>query len=143
MLKDRPEDERLEWLRNYAARPAALALLEEHVKSTLAAHEAAPSAATALAHAKALALHGELDAAAKFLEGKIPGYRACLGPSALPDRLRLEGPARDALATSLPTLGSPWLWSEWLQVRTREVGDLPALVESTMNAVAGSGPAAR
>lgn len=143
MLKDRPEDERLEWLRNYAARPAALALLEEHVKSTLAAHEAAPSAATALAHAKALALHGELDAAAKFLKGKIPADTAlALDQAHFLIASGLEGAARDALATSLPTLGSPWLWSEWLQVRTREGGDLPALVESTMNAVAGSGPAA-
>lgn len=144
MLKDRPEDERLNWLKEYAARPAAMALLEAQVKSTLAAHEAAPTPATALAHARALALHGEMKAAAEFLETKIPEEaELTLEQAHFLAASDLGTSARGAMAKAMPELASPWLWQEWLQVRARdEEQDLSVLVSSTMTAVDGSGPAA-
>ncbi len=144
MLKERPEDERLNWLKEYVARPAAMALLEAQVTSTLAAHEAAPTRSTALAHARALALHGEMKAAAEFLEKQAPeDAPLTLEQAHFLVASDLGASARVDMPKAMPELASLWLWQEWLQVRARDPEqDLSALVQSTMAAVDGSGPAA-
>ena len=143
LLENHPDDWRLELLNEYANRPATLAKLDSHVEASRKAFEAEASARNAIAHAEALALRGESKAAADFLKGKVAADAGIdLQQAHLLLAAGLEPEAREALEKALPSLASPWLWRQWLQTRAAEGGDLPSLVETTMNAVDGTGPAA-
>jgi len=129
--------------RTTSERPAALAKLDAHVATTLKAFEAEASPRNAIAHAEALALRGELKAAADFLKGKVAADAGIdLQQAHTLLSAGLEPEAREVIDKALPSLGSPWLWRQWLQVRSAQGGGLLPLVETTMNAVGGTGPAA-
>ncbi|WP_035609767.1 hypothetical protein [Haloferula sp. BvORR071] len=143
LVSNSPENERLEWLDEYARREAALALLDAQVAATLKEQEAAPSAEHALDHARALALRGETQAAGEFLAGKVPGDSVLtLEQAHFLLSAGLEVPVREALERALPELKSPWLWQQWLRVRSSGDAELTPLVQRAMDAVGGTGPAA-
>ncbi|MCW1887509.1 hypothetical protein OKA04_22425 [Luteolibacter flavescens] len=121
--------------------PAAVALLDGHVASTLATWDAENTPEHAIAHAEALALRGEVTKAAEFLAGKIPDDAALTLEQAhflIASRLASACPV--AVERSLEALGSPWLRAAWVAMPSDE--PLAEKVARTMTAVAGEGPAA-
>ena len=124
-------------------RPEAIAKLDTAVETTRKASGSGGALRNILAHAEALALRGELEAAAEFVRGKIPpDAKIDLDQAHFLLSAGLEPEAREALEKTLPALGSPWLWRQWLRARTSGEADILPPVERTVNAVDGSGPAA-
>lgn len=140
--KARTRDWRSQWLEDYARRPAALALLATHVEATRRTWEQTSTPTTALAHAEALALSGDLPAAAAFLAGKLPADAdLTLEQAHFLTGSGLGAAFPQTLARALGQLGSPWLRIAWLNMPGHTV-PLAQRIQSTMTAVDGQGPAA-
>ena len=123
-------------------REEALAMLDAYVEKTSKAFDAEESGDNALSHAEALAWRGEADQAAEFLKEKLPAdTKLTLRQAHFILSYGLGEMVGEPLVEALDRLNSEWLWRQWLQGGAGE-GTLSDMVETTMNAVEGRGPAA-
>jgi len=130
------------WQIRKAPTPETAGLLEQHVLATAPSPGKVPTLAAAIAHAEALALSGDMEAASAVLTAHWTDDIPSLEETAFLISTRLSSHFDEKIGAAIESHGSSWLARHWLESLAENQQDLAGPVEQVMKLSGGSGPAA-